>query len=83
MTALKVLGDLLEKSGWTNALVLSGLSSMGTAESYLKASHMTRTRRAHQVTASSLYILLNQAYGNYVYEMMQGRGVKMNDCFIE
>lgn len=66
MTALKVLGDLLEKSGWTNALVLSGLSSMGTAESYLKASHVTRTRRAHQVTASSLYILLNQAYGNYV-----------------
>ena len=66
MTALKVLGDLLEKSGWTNALVLSGLSSMGTAESHLKASHVTRTRRAHQVTASSLYILLNQAYGNYV-----------------
>jgi len=65
MTALKTLGDLLEGSGWTGALVQAGVTTAGTAESFLKASHVTRTRRAHQITASSLYILLQKAYTVY------------------
>ncbi|KAL9953995.1 hypothetical protein ACROYT_G041482 [Oculina patagonica] len=37
----------------------------GTADSFLKATSFTRTRRAHQVTASSLYLLLTKAYKRY------------------
>lgn len=54
MAALKTLGNLLEGSGWTGALVQAGITTPGTADSFLNASHVTRTRRAHQVTASSL-----------------------------
>ena len=32
---------------------------------FLHASHVTRTRRAHQITASSLYILLKKAFLEY------------------
>ena len=56
MTALRTIGDWLEESGWTSALVEAGIASPDTADSFLKASHLTRTRHA-QVTASSLYIL--------------------------
>ena len=44
-------GDYLEGSGWTNALTQAGIASFSTADSFLKASHLTRTRHAHQVTA--------------------------------
>ena len=62
MAVLKVIGDLLTDSGWTSALVEAGIASSGTADSLLKASHVTKTRRAHQVTAASLYALLKKAY---------------------
>lgn len=66
MTSLKVLGDLLEGSGWTGALVQAGVATSGTADSFLKASHVTRIRRVHQVTASSLYLLQQSAYREYI-----------------
>ena len=62
IAALKTLGDLLDSSGWTGALVQAGIATAGTADSFLKAAHVTRTRRAHQVTASSLYLLLQEAF---------------------
>ena len=65
MAAPKVLGDLLEGSGWTGALTQADVASPGTADSFLKASHVTRTRRAHQITASGLYLLLQKAYAEY------------------
>ena len=58
MTILKVLSDLLEGSGWTAALVQADIASTGAADSLLKASHVTRTRNDHQVTACALYGLL-------------------------
>ena len=64
MAAFKLLGNLLQGSGWTSALVQAGIASSGTAESFLKASHVTRTRRAHQVTACALEILKDGAYQN-------------------
>lgn len=66
MNALKMLGDLLDCSGWVGALTQANVASAGTADSYLKVSHVTRTRHAHQVTASSLYILLHKAYTEYI-----------------
>ena len=62
MALQKVLGDWLEGSGWTNALVQADIAGSGTANSFIHASHVTKTRHAHQVTAASLYTLLQQAY---------------------
>ena len=44
------VGDLLCKSGWTDVLVETNVATSGTADSYLNATHITRTRHAHQVT---------------------------------
>ena len=68
MAAFKVLGEWLETSGWTHALSQAEVASSGTADSFLKASHVTKTRRAHQVTACSLFILLHTAYNEYTLE---------------
>ncbi len=65
MAALKSLGTLLQESGWTGTLVEAEVASPGTAESFLTASSITRTRQMHQVTSSSLYKLLKAAYTDY------------------
>ena len=65
MAPLKALGTLLDRSGWTGVLVKANIASSGTADSFLHPSHVTRTRRAHQITASSLYILLKKAFLEY------------------
>lgn len=65
MASLRLLGDWLDGSGWTNVITASGITSSGTADSFVKASHVTRTRHAHQVTAAALYILQQKAYSNY------------------
>ena len=75
IAALKTLGDLLDGSGWTGALVQAGIATPGTADSFLKASHVTCTRRAHQVTASSLYLLLQKAYTEYNNDLEEGDNV--------
>lgn len=70
MASLKVLGNLLELEGseWTAALVQAGVATSGTVVPFLKASHVTRTstRRAHQITASSLYLLQQSTYMEYI-----------------
>ena len=72
MAFLKVIGDWLRDSGWTEALTDSHLASSGVADSFLKASHVTRTRRAHQVTACTLHILLHKAYTQYSNTLPEG-----------
>ena len=71
MTILKVLGDLLEGSGWTAALVQADIVSTGAAAFLLKASHVTRTRNVHQVTACAVYGLLKNAYLAYTSEQIE------------
>lgn len=44
MALWNTLGDLLESSGWTAALVEAEIASSGVADSFLTASHLTRTR---------------------------------------
>ena len=78
MATLKVLGNLLEDSGWTGALTQACVAGPGTADSFLKAVHVTRTRRAHQVTASSLYLLLQKAYAKY-REEAEGEVISMEE----
>ena len=58
----QVLGDWLDGSGWTSLLAAAGVARSGTAQSFLSASHITRTRYVHQVTALSLYTLARKAY---------------------
>ena len=62
MAALKTLGDWLRGSGWVQALVQAEIATPGTADSFLRAAHVTRTRRAHQITATTLHILQRRAY---------------------
>ena len=46
----------------------AGIASPGTADSFLTASSITRTRQMHQITACSLYKLLKAAYTDYLKE---------------
>ena len=56
LTALKALGKWLDDSGWSIALVQAGIATTGTADSFHKASHITRTRHAHQVRVKTDFI---------------------------
>ena len=51
IAAFRTIGDWLQNSGGVSALSQAKVTSAGTAESFLKASHVTRTRHDHQVTA--------------------------------
>ena len=62
MAFMSMIGDVLEGSGWVDALIKSGLGSPGVVESFLSSSHVRHTRYAHEVTACTLYSLLRQAY---------------------
>ena len=62
MAAFKALGKWVLGSGWPEVLTNATVASPGVANSFLTASHITRTRRAHQVTAASLYLLMKKAY---------------------
>ena len=68
MAAWKALGKWLDSSEWTAALVQDDIATPGKADSFLKASHVSRTRHVHQVTAAALYTLLLKAYSSYVEE---------------
>jgi len=45
--------------------VQANIAASGTADSFIRASHVTKTRHAHQVTAACLYTLLHQAYDQH------------------
>ena len=63
----RMVGHLLEDSGWTNVLSEAEIAPTGTAESFLHASHVTRTRHAHQVTSLAVAKLQHEAF-----EIQQG-----------
>ena len=46
MAIWDTIGDFLNCSGWTAALCEAGVATSGIADSFLKALHLTRTRRA-------------------------------------
>jgi hypothetical protein len=69
MAALRTAGDWLQGSGW--GVQGSGwpkaLAQAGIADSFLRATHVhvTRTRRAHQITAAALYIRKHRAFDRH------------------
>ena len=62
MALLNTVGDYLEGCGWTSVLTQAGITSTGTADSFIWVTHLTRTRHAHQVTALDLGKLQEDAY---------------------
>ena len=62
MSALKTPSDWLQGSGWVQALVQSEIATPGTADSFLRGAHVTRTRRAHKIIAKAIHILQHRAY---------------------
>ena len=62
MALWNTLGDVLEASGWTDALTEAEVASSGIADSFLKVAHLTRTRHAHQVTLLTLQKLQKEAF---------------------
>lgn len=83
MAAWKTIGDWLEGSGWTDALVDSKVASVGTADSFLKCSHIKKTRQAHTITAATLYILQKQAYELYKSECTDNDRVETFDSWCQ
>ena len=79
MTAFKVLGKWLDGSGWTEILTNAQIASQGVVDSFITCSHVTRTRRAHQVTAASLYIIQRNAYAEYVNKVANGEPESFED----
>ena len=71
MALQKAVGDLLDGSGWTSVLEQAGVASPGTADSFLKAAHVKRTARAHQLTACALYNLRHQAFLEYQHSQQE------------
>lgn len=69
MAFLKAIGTLLRDSGWTDVLVDAKIATNGVADSFLSASHVTRTRHAHQVTVCALYKLLKVAHEQYIISL--------------
>ena len=62
LALLRALGDLLDGSGWTSALVQAEIATAGTSNSFLKAMRVKKTARAHQITACALYKLRQASY---------------------
>ena len=60
MALLKALGDLLDGSGWTSALVQAEIATAGTSNSFLE-----KTAAARQITPCALYKLRQASYAEW------------------
>ena len=61
-----ILGDWLKDSGWCSSVTEAEITSSRKAKSFLFAAcHVSRTRYSHQVTTTSLHILVTKAYESY------------------
>jgi hypothetical protein len=65
MALWKILGDLLNGSGWAEVVAEAGIASTSTASSFIMASDPMKSRYyAHQVTIAVLNILLQDIYSS-------------------
>ena len=77
LVALKPLGSWIEDSGCTSVLVQASVVTPGTPVSFLKASHVSPTHHAHQVTATALYVLVDKAYNAHREGVDEGEEFKL------
>ena len=75
MITEKLLGDWLRDSGWTEAIINYGFVTSGKADGILKASHITRARYCHEISAVALSVLCNEVYSSYVTECKANKTV--------
>ena len=68
MAAFRSLGTLLQNSGWTGALTEAGVASSDTADPFLSAPSVSKTRYLHEVTACCLYMLRKEEYNYHCAE---------------
>ena len=71
MTAFRLLGNWLDSSGWTTAIINSGVAAGGTADSLLAVSHLGKTKYAHEVTAAALFVLMDYVSSTPVDEVKE------------
>ena len=71
------VGNLLAFSRSTEALIKADVATCGTADSFLKASHITRTKHAHQVTALALSKLQQDAFDSFHSKDVEAWSLKM------
>lgn len=62
MATINMIGDWLQSSGWVNIIIKSEMHTPGRADSLLSGKHPKRSRYAHQVSCSVLFILMQDAY---------------------
>ena len=62
LASLRSIWTLLQDNGWTSAICEPNVAPSGTAEYFLTASSITRTRQAHHITACNL---MKKAYQDY------------------
>ncbi|CAB4025239.1 hypothetical protein ROHU_037104 [Paramuricea clavata] len=62
MAFLNTIGDWLEGSGWVEVLAKAEVNTPGRAESFLSGKQVKRSRYAHQMSCSALYLLVQDAY---------------------
>jgi len=62
MAFQSTIGDWLEGSGWTEIYENAHISTSGRIDSFLKSSHVKRTRYSHQVTLKVLLELERDAF---------------------
>lgn len=77
MASLKVLGNWLTGTGWAEALCSAGVVTQDVADSLLTASHLSRTRRAHQITVMYLCTLMCRAYQKHASSRDENEAVKI------
>ena len=65
MEIMRVLGHLLNGSGWIHILNKAQVCGPGNHESFLNAACVKKTRHAHQVTAAALYMLQQESYEQF------------------
>ena len=53
------------------------MTTLDTADSSLKASRVSHTRRAHEATAAALYVLMCKAYNAYKEGVEEGEEPKL------
>ena len=71
MALLKVLGDLLDGSGWTSALVQAEIATAGTSNSFLKVVHVKKP-----LLLTRLQLVLCTSFGRH--HMLTGKHVSWN-----
>ena len=79
MASFKMLGKWVAGSGWADVMCNAGVATQGVTDSFLTASPVTRTRRAHQATAASLYLLMHKTYEAYKTKQQYDELLSFND----